>query len=197
MIELIVLDVDGTLTDGKITYTNSGDEIKSFDVKDGLAIATWTKQFQKKAAIITGRTSSIVEKRVQDLGIVYLFQGVHNKEEVLEEILKKENLSWKQVAAMGDDLNDYKMLKKVGLSFAPANASSYIKDIVNFVCTKNTKTRISINFHKVFLIINKKIERKDLTKRIIKCKLKKRRRGVPFAIDSRKISNQIQPLQHQ
>ena len=132
MIELIVLDVDGTLTDGKITYTNSGDEIKSFDVKDGLAIATWTKQFQKKAAIITGRTSSIVEKRVQDLGIVYLFQGVHNKEEVLEEILKKENLSWKQVAAMGDDLNDYKMLKKVGLSFAPANASSYIKDIVNF-----------------------------------------------------------------
>lgn len=62
MIELIVLDVDGTLTDGKIIYTNSGDEIKNFDVKDGLAISTWTKQFGKKAAIITGRTSSIVEK---------------------------------------------------------------------------------------------------------------------------------------
>lgn len=137
MIELIVLDVDGTLTDGKITYTNSGDEIKSFDVKDGLAIATWTKQFKKKAAIITGRTSIIVEKRVEDLNIVYLFQGVHNKEEVLEEILKKENLSWNQVAAIGDDLNDYKMLKKVGLSFAPADASSYIKDMVNVVCTKN------------------------------------------------------------
>lgn len=137
MIELIVLDVDGTLTDGKITYTNSGDEIKSFDVKDGLAISTWTKQFNKKAAIITGRTSTIVEKRVQDLNIVYLFQGVHNKEEVLEKILQQENLSWNQVAAIGDDLNDYKMLKKVGLSFAPANASSYIKDMVNVVCTKN------------------------------------------------------------
>lgn len=137
MIELIVLDVDGTLTDGKITYTNSGDELKSFDVKDGLAIATWTKQMGKKAAIITGKTSSIVEKRAQDLGINYLFQGIHNKDEVLEEILKKENLSWNQVAAIGDDLNDYKMLKKVGLSFSPANASEYITRIVNVVCTKN------------------------------------------------------------
>jgi 3-deoxy-D-manno-octulosonate 8-phosphate phosphatase (KDO 8-P phosphatase) len=91
----------------------------------------------KKAAIITGRTSRIVEKRAQDLGINYLFQGVHNKDAVLEEILKKENLSWNQVAAIGDDLNDYKMLKKVGLSFAPANASEYITNIVNVVCSKN------------------------------------------------------------
>ncbi|WP_419769628.1 MAG: KdsC family phosphatase [Candidatus Marinarcus sp.] len=137
MIELIVLDVDGTLTDGKITYTNQGDEIKSFDVKDGLAISTWTKQFGKKAAIITGRTSEIVQRRVQDLNIVHLHQGVHNKDEVLESILKKEGLAWNQVAAIGDDLNDYKMLKKVGLSFAPADASCYIKNMVNVVCTKN------------------------------------------------------------
>ncbi len=88
MIELIVLDVDGTLTNGNITYTNNGDEIKSFDVKDGLAIATWTKQFGKKAAIITGRTSKIVEQRCKDLKIEHLYQGVHNKEEVLENILK-------------------------------------------------------------------------------------------------------------
>lgn len=134
MIELIVLDVDGTLTNGQITYTNNGDEIKSFDVKDGLAISTWTKQFGKKAAIITGRKSKIVQRRAEDLQIVHLHQGVHNKDEVLEEILKKENLSWRQVAAIGDDLNDYKMLKKAGLSFAPADASSYVKDVVNVVC---------------------------------------------------------------
>ncbi|RXJ60077.1 KdsC family phosphatase [Candidatus Marinarcus aquaticus] len=136
MIELIVLDVDGTLTNGQITYTNSGDELKSFDVKDGMAIATWTKVFGKKAAIITGRTSIIVEKRAQDLKIEHLYQGVHNKEEVLEEILKQEKLSWNQVAAIGDDLNDYKMLKKAGLSFAPADASHYIKDIVNVICSQ-------------------------------------------------------------
>ena len=134
MIELIVLDVDGTLTDGKITYTNNGDEIKSFDVADGLAIATWTKKFGKKAAIITGRTSTLVERRAHDLKIEHLYQGVHNKDEVLENILKQENLSWHQVAAIGDDLNDYKMLKKAGLSFAPNNGSHYIKNIVNVVC---------------------------------------------------------------
>lgn len=134
MIELIVLDVDGTLTDGKITYTNNGDEIKSFDVSDGLAIATWTKQFGKKAAIITGRTSLLVERRANDLKIEHLYQGVHNKDEVLQKILDQENLSWHQVAAIGDDLNDYRMLKKAGLSFTPNNGSSYIKDIVNVVC---------------------------------------------------------------
>ena len=134
MIELIVLDVDGTLTDGKITYSNSGEETKSFDVADGLAIAVWTKKFGKKAAIITGRSSFVVEKRAKELNITHLHQGIKNKQEVLEQILKEENLSWSQVAAIGDDLNDYNMLKKVGLSFTPANGSHYLKDFVNVVC---------------------------------------------------------------
>ncbi|QKF82280.1 KdsC family phosphatase [Halarcobacter ebronensis] len=134
MIELIVLDVDGTLTDGGITYTNSGDEIKTFNVADGLAIATWTKRMGKKAAIITGRTSKIVEQRGKDLAITHLHQGIKDKYAVLEEIIKKEGLSWNQVAAIGDDLNDYKMLKKVGLSFVPAGGSKYVKNIANIVC---------------------------------------------------------------
>lgn len=134
MIELIVLDVDGTLTDGKITYTNSGDELKSFDVADGLAIATWTKKLGKKVAIITGRTSKIVEKRASDLQIKYLYQNIHNKDEVLAEILKKEGLSWNQIAAIGDDLNDFKMLKKAGLSFTPSNGTHYLKDFVDVIC---------------------------------------------------------------
>ncbi|RXK01068.1 3-deoxy-D-manno-octulosonate 8-phosphate phosphatase [Arcobacter sp. CECT 8986] len=137
MIELIVLDVDGTLTDGKITYTNSLDELKSFDVSDGLAIATWTKVMGKKAAIITGRTSKIVEKRADDLSITHLYQKVHNKDEVLQQILDKEGLSWNQVAAIGDDLNDYKMLKKAQLSFTPANGTHYLKDFVDVICQKS------------------------------------------------------------
>ena len=134
MIELIVLDVDGTLTNGQITYTNNGDELKSFDVSDGLAIATWTKKLGKKAAIITGRTSLLVERRANDLKIEHLYQGIHNKDEVLEKILKEEGISWNQVAAIGDDLNDFKMLKKAGISFTPANGSKYIKEIVNVTC---------------------------------------------------------------
>ena len=136
MIKLIVLDVDGTLTNGQITYTNSGDELKSFDVSDGLALATWTKKLGLKAAIITGRTSLIVQKRAKDLQIQHLYQGIHNKDEVLQEILDEEGISLHEVAAIGDDLNDYKMLKKVGLSFTPRNGSSYLKEFVNVICTK-------------------------------------------------------------
>lgn len=134
MIKLLVLDVDGTLTNGKITYTNSGEELKSFDVSDGLAIATWTKTFGKKVAIITGRDSKIVQKRADDLNIQYVYQGIKNKREVLEKILEKEKISWSEVAAIGDDLNDYSMLKKAGLSFTPANGSAYIKEFVNVIC---------------------------------------------------------------
>ncbi|MCG3717059.1 3-deoxy-D-manno-octulosonate 8-phosphate phosphatase, partial [Aliarcobacter butzleri] len=99
MIELIVLDVDGTLTDGKITYSTNGEELKSFSVADGLAIASWTKDLGKKAAIITGRNSSITERRAKELHITHIYQGIENKQAVLENILKEENLSWNQVAA--------------------------------------------------------------------------------------------------
>lgn len=137
MIKLIVLDVDGTLTDGKITYDANGVESKSFDVKDGMAIAMWCKMLNFKAAIITGRTSSIVEERVKELGIQYLYQGCHDKQTKLEEILVKEELNWSEIASIGDDLNDYKMLKKSGLSFCPNDAVADIRNIVNVVCEKN------------------------------------------------------------
>ncbi len=77
-IELIVLDVDGTMTDGKIYYSESGDEMKGFSVKDGLAIASWVR-LGKRVAIITGRESSIVERRARELNITYLYQGVKDK----------------------------------------------------------------------------------------------------------------------
>ncbi|MGB3751025.1 MAG: HAD hydrolase family protein [Arcobacteraceae bacterium] len=137
MIELLVLDVDGTLTDGKIIYTSNGDELKNFDVKDGLAIASWTKKLHKKVAIITGRKSKLVENRAKELGITHLYQGVDNKDEILANILKEENLSWEQTAGIGDDLNDLKMLQKVGLSFAVADAVADVKLLCNVVCLQN------------------------------------------------------------
>lgn len=137
MIELIILDVDGTLTDGKIIYSNSGDELKNFDVKDGLAVASWIKKLGKKVAIVTGRSSNLVERRAKELGITHLYQGYDNKDEIIEKILKEENLTWEQTAAIGDDLNDYKMLKKVQISFCVGNASDDIKKLVDVVCIKN------------------------------------------------------------
>jgi 3-deoxy-D-manno-octulosonate 8-phosphate phosphatase (KDO 8-P phosphatase) len=135
-IELIVLDVDGTLTDGKITYTQNGDEIKSFSVKDGLAIASWVN-LGKHVAIITGRTSKIVERRANELGIAHLYQGIHNKREVLEGLLKELNLTMENVASIGDDLNDYSMLVASKLSYVPADASLFVQKIVTEVLSSN------------------------------------------------------------
>ncbi len=134
-IELIVLDVDGTMTDSRITYSENGDEIKSFNVKDGLAIASWRK-LGKQVAIITGRTSNIVARRAKELRIEYFYQGIHNKKEVLEELLEKLNFTMDNVAAIGDDLNDLKMLKAAKISFVPRDASAYVDKIANVVLHK-------------------------------------------------------------
>jgi len=131
-IKLLLLDVDGTMTDGKITYTNSGDEIKSFCVKDGLAIVTWM-QLGGNIAIVTGRESKIVARRAEELQIDYLYQGVNDKKKVVEKILKKLSIDWKSVAAIGDDLNDLSMLMKAEKSYAPANANEYVKQKVDTI----------------------------------------------------------------
>ncbi|WP_281951069.1 KdsC family phosphatase [Nitrosophilus kaiyonis] len=136
MIDLIVLDVDGCMTNGKIIYSNSGDEIKSFNIKDGFAIKQWMR-FGKKVAIITGRDSMIVEKRAKELGIHYLFQGMNNKVEALEEIKLSSNIDYEKIAAIGDDLNDYRLLKKVGISFCPNDAIEYIRKNVDVVLSRN------------------------------------------------------------
>jgi len=134
-IELIVLDVDGTMTDSRITYSEHGDEIKSFNVKDGLAIASWRK-LGKQVAIITGRSSGIVERRARELRIEHFYQGVHNKREVLESLLEKLDLKMENVAAIGDDLNDLSMLRAVGLSFVPSDASRYVDKEADIILTK-------------------------------------------------------------
>ena len=134
-IELIVLDVDGTMTDSHITYSENGDEIKSFNVKDGLAIASWRK-LGKQVAIITGRSSKIVQRRAKELRIEHFYQGVHNKKEVLDILLKKLHLNLDNVAAIGDDLNDLKMLKAAKISFVPRDASAYVDKVANIILTK-------------------------------------------------------------
>jgi 3-deoxy-D-manno-octulosonate 8-phosphate phosphatase (KDO 8-P phosphatase) len=131
-VELIVLDVDGCLTDGRIVYTAEGDEIKAFDVKDGLAIAGWIR-LGKRAAIITGRRSKIVERRARELGITHFYQGVRDKGERLDALLEELKLRRHQVAAIGDDLNDSPMLERAGRAYAPADAVPLIRERVDRV----------------------------------------------------------------
>jgi 3-deoxy-D-manno-octulosonate 8-phosphate phosphatase (KDO 8-P phosphatase) len=132
LITLLVLDVDGCLTDGSIIYSQNGDELKHFSVKDGLAIASWIN-LGHHVAIITGRRSAIVKRRADELGIKHLFQGIHNKDEVLRSLLTELNIDFSNVAAIGDDLNDAKMLRLVEKSYTPSDGSHYIKKIVGTV----------------------------------------------------------------
>jgi len=135
MIKLIVLDVDGCLSDGKLTYTSAGEETKAFNVKDGLGISSWSK-IGNNIAIITGKTSPMVKKRALELGITHFFQGVKDKDRVLSNIMTELNLLKHEVAAIGDDLNDYNMLRLVGRSFTPNDGVDEIKEIVDTVLTK-------------------------------------------------------------
>ncbi len=121
MIELIFLDIDGCLTDGKIIYTSSGEQIKEFNVKDGAAIEAWLK-LGKKIAIITGKSSICNELRAKDLKITFLFQGIKDKLSCAKELLKDLNLSFENCAAIGDYYNDSSLLSSVKLSFKPSDA---------------------------------------------------------------------------
>lgn len=130
MIKLLLLDVDGCLSDGKITYTHDGVELKSFNVRDGFAIKTLVKMGYK-IAIITGRDSAIVKLRAKELDIPYLFQGVKDKQAVAQQLCTQLGISPEEVAAIGDDVNDYRLLKWVGSPFVPNDASEYVKPIAH------------------------------------------------------------------
>ena len=135
MIELIVLDVDGCMTDGRIIYTAGGDEVKSFNVKDGFAIVNWIAM-GRSAAIITGRSSEIVKRRAEELGIQHFYQGVKDKLAVLESICAELGIGVEHTAVIGDDLNDYRMLKACGHSFVPADAVHRVVEIADTVLSR-------------------------------------------------------------
>ena len=136
MIKLVLLDVDGTLTDGGIYRGNNGEELKRFNVKDGYAIVN-AQKLGIEFGIITGRKSELVEIRAKELKIKYLYQGISEKTVILEEIMKKDSLSKEEIAYMGDDLNDLLIMKQVGLSGTPKDAVDEVIQVADFVSKKN------------------------------------------------------------
>lgn len=132
-IKLLILDVDGTLTDGKIYMSANGELMKAFNIKDGYALARMCAQ-GIEPVIITGRTSEIVKRRCEELGIKELHQGVSDKAVCLKDICDKKGLTTKQCAYIGDDLNDIDCMMLCGHKAAPADAMKGVKDIVDYVC---------------------------------------------------------------
>ncbi|OFL26650.1 MULTISPECIES: HAD family hydrolase [Fusobacterium] len=135
-IKILVLDVDGTLTDGKIYVDDKDNSFKAFNVKDGFALVNWLK-LGGEVAILTGKKSNIVEKRAKELGIKYIIQGSKNKKQDLKNLLKELNITFENVAYMGDDLNDLGVMKSVGFSACPKDSVQEVLEITNFISSKN------------------------------------------------------------
>ena len=123
-ISVLLLDVDGVLTDGKLLFSSSGEELKAFSSLDGHGIKMLLRT-GVQVGIITGRTSTIVENRCRDLGITLVLQGQTDKAAALNSILAAQNFDLRRVAAVGDDLPDWPVLKQVGLSFSEISISGF------------------------------------------------------------------------
>jgi YrbI family 3-deoxy-D-manno-octulosonate 8-phosphate phosphatase len=125
VIELLVMDVDGVLTDGGIIYTNQGDELKRFHVRDGSGLKLW-QQAGKRSAILTGRQSRLVERRAAEVGITTLLQGAADKLAAYRRLLAGSGARPEQVCFVGDDLPDLPILRHCGLAVAVADACAEV-----------------------------------------------------------------------
>lgn len=131
-IKLLLLDVDGVMTDGRIIYDNDGGETKAFDVKDGHGL----KLIQRagiKVGIITGRQSKVVERRAAELGIEVVYQGVKVKLEPFREILENLSLRAEEIAYVGDDIVDLPVMRQVGFAATVADAVDDVKPYAAYV----------------------------------------------------------------
>lgn len=135
-VRLLLLDVDGVLTDGRLYYGNNGEELKAFNIQDGLGI----KLLQRngvKVGIITGRSSELLARRANELGIDLVVQGREDKLVALQEVLKTHDYRMEEIAFLGDDLPDVAVIRQVGLGVAVANARQFVVENALWQTTTN------------------------------------------------------------
>lgn len=135
-IRLAVFDIDGVMTDGRLYFTSLGDEIKAFNVKDGLGL-NLLRRSGVEVAIITGRTSELVARRARDLKIQHLVQGREDKAKALTELLDRLELPAEAVAYMGDDLPDLGAIRMAGLGVTVADANAIVRQYADLVTERN------------------------------------------------------------
>lgn len=131
-IKLLLMDCDGVLTDGRLYFTESGETMKVFHVRDGQGLAMWHKA-GFRSGIITGRSSTILMKRTTELGVEFIKQGSINKADCFEDILSEVKLNADQVAYIGDDVQDLVLFEKVGFSVAVADANKVILPYAHYI----------------------------------------------------------------
>ncbi|MGI8786449.1 MAG: KdsC family phosphatase [Pyrinomonadaceae bacterium] len=131
-IKLLLMDCDGVLTDGRLYFTENGETIKVFHVRDGQGLVAW-HEAGFRAGIISGRNSKIVETRAKELGVEFVRQSAGNKIEAFEEILAAANVSAEETAFVGDDVADVSLMRRVGLAIAVADAVKETKEAAHFI----------------------------------------------------------------
>lgn len=132
MIKIIIFDVDGTLTDGKIYMGPDGEVFKAFNAHDAQGIRK-LKKVGIESIILTGRISKIVENRAKEMDITKVYQDVQDKKEKVLEIAKKKKIKLQDIAYIGDDENDYEAMKICGFKACPNDAEEKIKGIADYI----------------------------------------------------------------
>ena len=134
-IKFVLTDSDGVLTDTGVYYSATGEEFKRFSIRDGMGVERLRNELNIQTGIITGELSGSVKTRAAKLKITELYLGAKEKDKLLVDILSKNDLTAENVAFIGDDYNDYELLKLIGLSACPSDAMPKIKNIVDYVCS--------------------------------------------------------------
>lgn len=161
-IKLVLTDCDGVLTDTGVYYSEKGEVMKRFSIRDGMGVERLRNLLNIETGIVTGEFSESVRKRAEKLKIKELHLGIKNKVLLLNEIMKRKKLKRENIAYIGDDMNDYEIMQKVGLAACPSDAMKEIIEISDYVC----KNRGGFGAFREFaeMIINWQLKNKNSRK---------------------------------
>ena len=135
-VKILLTDVDGVLTDGGMYYNSKGDFMKKFHARDGMGVTLLRKK-GIPTIIVTKEKTVIVRKWASKMKVAEIFDGIQNKEQIVDVICKKYKVATDQIGYIGDDVNDVELLKKVGFSSTPNDGINKVQKIVDYVCKKN------------------------------------------------------------
>jgi len=136
-IKILLTDVDGVLTDNGVYYSEQGEAMKRFSIRDGMGVERLRKLAGIETGIITGETSPSVARRAEKLCIRELHLGIKDKLGTVEQLLQRLQLRWEELAYIGDDVNDLEVMEKAGLAACPADAMPQVSEIVHYHCRTN------------------------------------------------------------
>ena len=155
-IKIVLTDVDGVLTDGGMYYSSKGDTMKKFHVRDGMAI-NMLKKHNIPTVIVTKEKNRIITQWAKKMNVKKIFDGVLDKEKILEKVCKEFDVKTSNIVYIGDDVNDMALLKNVGISVSPADAWKNIKQIVDYVSEKHGGKGVLREISDLILASNNKL----------------------------------------